>query len=78
MKSFSVLRTLGAFVAIVLGVLFFIYLPHDPGDLATDVIFVGLGVLLLKGPRQSSRVGATLPQKSGNKPSPQGKKQKKR
>ncbi len=71
-------QVVGAFIAIILGILFFVYLPHDPGDVATDAIFVGFGVLLLKSTRRASRMSTALPQKSGNGPLPQGKKQKKK
>lgn len=38
----------GAVIAIILGVLFFIFLPHDIGDVTTDAFFVGVGVLLFR------------------------------
>jgi hypothetical protein len=76
MQSSVALKITAAVVAIILGILFFVYLPHDPGDLATDALFVGFGLLLLKGTR-SPLVNSSPPQKSKSTPQ-QGKKQKKR
>ena len=35
-------------VMIVLGILFLIYIPNNPANFATDLIFFGAGVLIIK------------------------------
>lgn len=45
----TVLEVAGGIVVIVLGILFISYLPMNPLNLATDLIFVGVGVLLIRG-----------------------------
>ena len=75
------LQTAGAALAIIFGVLFFIYLPHDPGDVATDGFFVGAGVLLLNSTYKASKRPVRIPRSKTNtkKNLPQqGKKQKRK
>jgi hypothetical protein len=59
----------GAVVAIILGVLFFIFLPHDVGDVTTDAFFVGVGALLFRSTYLESR----KPVKAIEKKNPSGK-----
>ncbi|MGI0085648.1 MAG: hypothetical protein ACREBQ_11255 [Nitrososphaerales archaeon] len=62
------LQAVGAILAIIFGVLFFFYLPHDPGDIATDAFFVGAGVLLLNSTYKASRRPVRIPRsKAGSK-----------
>ena len=49
LNSRSALSLAASIVLIVLGVLFFVYLPHDTSDLVTDAIFVAFGIMLLRG-----------------------------
>jgi uncharacterized membrane protein len=38
----------------ILGILFLIYIPNNPANLATDLIFMGAGVLIIKRAFESS------------------------
>lgn len=80
MRVQPVLQAVGAILAITLGVIFFIYLPHDPGDVTTDAFFVGAGALLLRSSYHAShRPISTSPKRSVKKGAPQqGRKQKKK
>lgn len=43
-----IVEALTGFVIIVLGLLFIRYIPNSPTNLATDFIFLGAGVLIIK------------------------------
>lgn len=78
MRVQLVLQAAGAILAIILGVVFFIYLPHDPGDVTTDAFFVGVGVLLLRSSYHAYHrpISTSNPKTSIKKE--QGRKQKKK
>ena len=63
-------------LAIILGVLFFAYLPHDIGDVTSDAFFVGAGALLLRSTYKASRrpVSISRPKTNSKKGTPQKKK----
>ena len=53
MAAHKVLELIGGILLIVLGLLFIAYLGTNPTELATDVIFVGAGVLVIRRALQS-------------------------
>ncbi|MDG6996198.1 MAG: hypothetical protein JRN52_09770 [Nitrososphaerota archaeon] len=48
MAAHKVLELIGGILLIVLGLLFIAYLGTSPTELATDVIFVGAGMLVIR------------------------------
>ena len=44
----TIVEAVTGVVMIVLGVLFLIYIPNSPVNFATDLIFFGAGVLIIK------------------------------
>lgn len=48
MAARTILEISGGLLLIVLGLLFIAYLGTNPSELATDVIFVGAGILIIR------------------------------
>jgi len=44
----AILEIIGAIILIVLGLLFFLFLPTTFSEISTDAIFIGAGVLIFR------------------------------
>lgn len=62
MSARTVFEISGGTLLILLGVLFMAYLGINPSELATDAIFVGAGILIIRRAFQNRVRGVSRPQ----------------
>ena len=74
----SIVEGIAGAGVIILGVLFIEYLPMNASNLATDVIFLGAGVLITRKAYQDYKKPKVLPQPQSNKTQQKKKQQAKK